>query len=94
MKIFRDLEFIAKRMKESTEYLIENGVDLTKVSELEKEIRISICESNAGECFNAKLRTCKKCNCFMDFKAGLLVDPVESAKQAKEVKVECPRGFF
>jgi hypothetical protein len=64
--------------------------DNTKVDNLTKEARITACKNCPK--FSAITRQCGICLCFMDIKAALLYDPVESEKKGTKTKTVCPLG--
>lgn len=66
--------------------------DYTKVDEPTQAKRIAACE--ACPRFIAATRQCGVCLCFMDIKAPLLYDPVESQKKGEKTKTVCPQGHW
>lgn len=63
-----------------------HGIDTTKVPEAVANERLDTCQ--ACEYFTAT-RQCSLCHCFMDVKARLVFDPVESAKALEEKRTVC-----
>ncbi len=66
--------------------------DNTKVDEATQAIRIGTCEGCPR--FIALTRQCGVCLCFVDIKAPLMYDPVESQKKGEKVKTACPQGYW
>ena len=75
-----------QRLAATVEWMVGNGVDSTKVPKEVKQERLEICRK--CEHFT-KSRQCGLCLCFMDVKASLVFDPVQSAKQLKDVRTIC-----
>lgn len=58
----------------------------------EENKRVSICESNAGKCFNKKLRECRLCGCIVDNKAKALRN--HNLKKFRIEVTHCPKGLW
>ena len=66
--------------------------DNTKVDEATEAMRVATCEGCPH--FFAVTRQCSVCLCFIDIKAYLMYDPVESQKKGVKTKTACPQGFW
>jgi recombinational DNA repair protein RecR len=78
---------LSKNTWEGLKSLKKAGAEVVFVAKKEFEHRISMCEG--CEKFT-HTRQCSICKCFMDVKARLRTDPVESVKQLKRVESKCP----
>jgi len=78
---------LTERIQKAAQYFKENGLKLEYVAEVDKKIRVSICEGCPQ--FNHALRNCGICHCFMDFKASLKYDPVEGLAKGTKVLTKC-----
>lgn len=76
------------RLLDTISYMATNGVKTDKVPEEVKEQRLEVCR--ACERFVKPTVQCGVCWCFLNVKAALVFDPVESVKQARNVRVKCP----
>lgn len=38
------------------------------------DFRLNVCQSNAGDCYDAEADQCKECGCFMEIKTQLLTN--------------------
>ena len=83
-----------QRMRSSLDYMIKHEVPADQVPDSVREQRLSICQNCPTDEFRKVTRQCKKCGCFMDIKARLIYDPVESVKNAEHVKTFCPSGHW
>lgn len=70
--------------------MVEHGISSETVPDDVAHDRITICENCPSNKFARATRQCKQCKCFMDVKTRLVVDPVESALQAKTILTRCP----
>lgn len=83
-----------KRLLGSVEWLVDKGFRGDEVPEEVAADRLNICESNGCKLFDSSAYRCRSCGCFLRVKTRLIVDPVESFKQGREVLAECPEGFW
>lgn len=81
-----------QRLKATVTWMVEKGIDTTKVPREVAEQRIKICEG--CEFFFKTTRQCKTCLCFMDVKTKLVIDPIKSAKAGETIKSDCPKNFW
>lgn len=88
MGLLDTIKKIATEVQDVTKFMIDEGYDLTYVSELEQKLRIGLCTRCPK--FKPLTRQCGICKCFMDFKTKLLFDPIESTRQKKKIKTVCP----
>lgn len=84
--------FGLKKIFETIEFFVDKGVDVSRVDEKEKELRLSICE-NCPQ-FMSATRQCGICKCFVDAKAALIYDPVLSLSKAEKVIATCPKKLW
>jgi hypothetical protein len=78
---------IQQRLLKTVAWMIDKGYPGQRVPEAVKQERLQICEK--CELFKSDTRQCSVCSCFMDVKASLVYDPVESSKAGNAVLVRC-----
>ena len=74
--------------------MLQNGIPTARVPREVKAGRLETCEACPSGKFIEPTRQCGVCGCFMQIKASLEFDPVESAKKAALTRTVCPLSHW